>query len=107
LECTNQSYKRFFIWNFNNILSIITKTICSKCQNKRTGNGLNGNNKLHYDIFSPDSLLNAINKIVNNKDLLNELRKNVRESVRSFLDTDRLESEYEDVYKKVISRKTF
>ncbi|MDR2011218.1 MAG: glycosyltransferase family 4 protein, partial [Bacteroidales bacterium] len=65
---------------------------------------IDGYNGLHCDISSPDSLSDAISKIIADKDLLNELRKNARESVRSFLDTDRLTSEYEDVYKKVIKR---
>jgi glycosyltransferase involved in cell wall biosynthesis len=68
---------------------------------------IDGYNGLHCDISNPDSLSDAINKIINDRDLLNKLRNNVRESVRSFLDVDRLTNEYEDVYEKVISHQTF
>jgi glycosyltransferase involved in cell wall biosynthesis len=64
-----------------------------------------GYNGLYCDISIPDSLSDAINKILDNRNLLDELRKNTRESVRSFLDIDRLTNEYEDVYKRVIARK--
>jgi glycosyltransferase involved in cell wall biosynthesis len=64
-------------------------------------------NGLYCDISSPDSLSGTINRIIDDRDLLNELRKNARESVHSFLDIDRLTNEYEDVYKKIISRKTY
>jgi glycosyltransferase involved in cell wall biosynthesis len=64
-----------------------------------------GYNGLYCDVSIPDSLSDAINKILDNRNLLYELQKNARESVCSFLDIDRLTSEYEDIYKRVIVRK--
>jgi glycosyltransferase involved in cell wall biosynthesis len=65
----------------------------------------NGYNGLYCDISVPDSLSDAINKILDNRNLLDELRKNTRKSVLSFLDINRLANEYEDVYKRIIARK--
>jgi glycosyltransferase involved in cell wall biosynthesis len=64
-----------------------------------------GHNGLYCDISIPDSLSDAMRKIINDRNLLYELQKNARKSVRSFLDIDRLTSEYEDVYKRVIASK--
>jgi glycosyltransferase involved in cell wall biosynthesis len=64
-----------------------------------------GHNGLYCDISIPNSLSDTINKILDNRNLLYELQRNARESVRSFLDIDRLTNEYEDVYKRVIARK--
>lgn len=64
-----------------------------------------GYNGLYCDVSTPDSLSDTIYKIINDKDLLNKLQKNARESVRSFLDVDRLTREYEDVYKQFYVKK--
>jgi glycosyltransferase involved in cell wall biosynthesis len=62
-----------------------------------------GVNGLHCNISDPDSLHTAMNKIIMGGGiLLDKLRKNARESVKSFLDTDQLVSEYENVYRQIL-----
>jgi glycosyltransferase involved in cell wall biosynthesis len=66
---------------------------------------IDGYNGLHCDASNPKSLLDAINRIINDRSLLKQLSDNARISVSSFLDTDRLIREYEDIYKATISHK--
>jgi glycosyltransferase involved in cell wall biosynthesis len=61
-----------------------------------------GYNGLYCDISNPDSLSDAIHKIIKDKLLLRTLQSRARESVSSFLDTDRLSREYEAVYKQIV-----
>jgi glycosyltransferase involved in cell wall biosynthesis len=65
-----------------------------------------GYNGLYCEVSTPDSLSDAINKIAGDRNLLDALRANTRESVRPFLDIDRLTDEYEEVYKRIIADKT-
>jgi glycosyltransferase involved in cell wall biosynthesis len=62
-----------------------------------------GYNGLHCDISNPDSLSNAMEKLVNDRLLLNTLQNEARESVSSFLDIHRLTCEYETIYKQIVS----
>ncbi|MDR3128924.1 MAG: glycosyltransferase family 4 protein [Tannerellaceae bacterium] len=61
--------------------------------------GING---LYCEVSDPDSLFFAMNKMINDRELFNKLHLNARESVKSFLDIDRLVSEYENVYRHIL-----
>jgi glycosyltransferase involved in cell wall biosynthesis len=63
---------------------------------------IDGYNGLYCNPSNPDSLSTAMNRIINDRLLLEKLQKVARESVSSFLDTDRLTQEYEKVYKHLL-----
>jgi glycosyltransferase involved in cell wall biosynthesis len=61
-----------------------------------------GYNGLYCDVDDPSTLYTTMIKIIDDCELLNKLCKNARASIRFFLDTDRLISGYEEIYRKLI-----
>jgi glycosyltransferase involved in cell wall biosynthesis len=62
-----------------------------------------GYNGLYCDVDDPQSLSAAMYKLIKNRELLTKLCSNTRKSVLSFLDTERWITEYENVYRKLLS----
>jgi glycosyltransferase involved in cell wall biosynthesis len=56
------------------------------------------------DVNNPNSLGDTILTVYNSPELISLYSKQSRESVKSFLDVDRLTSEYEDVYKQICKK---
>jgi glycosyltransferase involved in cell wall biosynthesis len=66
---------------------------------------IDGYNGLYCDVSNQDSLSEAMITIINDRSLLQKLKNAARKSVSTFLDLDRLTSEYENIYKQIIADK--
>jgi glycosyltransferase involved in cell wall biosynthesis len=62
-----------------------------------------GYNGLYCDVNIPNTLSTVMQRLIDDGELFDRLRNNAQQSVRSFVDTDRLVVEYEAVYRKLIS----